>query len=273
MFPDVNEVIAEDKTFKEKIGKLDELLQEIGEDKEDEVEKVFEFEFFTGGRNEKFDRYIRNFGLSTENLRFLDFLQSHSCKEILETNYLKIRIETVNIYFKNDDKNKSIFEFLKNQQNKAKGKINFDFVFDRNHKSYWRWILNGFNAVDEVKFDVLKFKNTKFLLYRFNDVLSQSDQKIIPFIHSVVTDDYLAAEHIQNQNWHYFVEEFLHICKKKKEISQPLQKGTEFLLNTSEHVTIAKESYKTYYNRIERNLLLTIEKLSADDYNKIKDNF
>ena len=46
--------------------------------------KVFEFEFFTGGRNQKFDSLVQKFGLSSENLEFLDFLQWDYCKEILE---------------------------------------------------------------------------------------------------------------------------------------------------------------------------------------------
>ena len=45
-------------------------------------------------KNPTFDKYIRNFGLSNDNLEFLDFIQSDFCKEILESNDLKIHIET-----------------------------------------------------------------------------------------------------------------------------------------------------------------------------------
>ena len=40
----------------------------------------------------QFDTYIRNFGLTSDNLEFLDFIQSEYCKEILENNNLKIHI-------------------------------------------------------------------------------------------------------------------------------------------------------------------------------------
>ena len=41
-------------------------------DNQDE-QKIFEFEFFTGGTNQKFDSFVLKFGLSSENMEFLDF--------------------------------------------------------------------------------------------------------------------------------------------------------------------------------------------------------
>ena len=69
IFPNVNEVIKKYfEGFKEKNGDLNEILNKIGKDDDDENDqKLFEFEFFTGGKNLKFDRYIRNFGLSSDN--------------------------------------------------------------------------------------------------------------------------------------------------------------------------------------------------------------
>ena len=106
-------------------------------------QKLLEFEFFTGGKNQKFDKYIGHFDLSSDNLKFSDFLQSDVCKKILESKDLKIHIETGSIYYKNIDTNESIFEFFKNQQNSSKGNIKFDFVYDGNYDNYFRWILNG----------------------------------------------------------------------------------------------------------------------------------
>ena len=92
--------------------------------------------FFTGGSNQKFDSFVSKFGLSSENVEFLDFLQWDYCKEILENNDLKIHIEIGNIYYKNNDTSKSIFEFMKNQQDSSKGKINFNWTYDGNYNDY-----------------------------------------------------------------------------------------------------------------------------------------
>ena len=102
---------------------MDEIINKVSNIENNEGEqKIFEFEFFTGGTNQKFDLFVRKFGHSSESMEFLDFLQWDYCKEILENNDLKIHIETGNIYYKNNCTNQSIFEFMKNQQDSSKGK-------------------------------------------------------------------------------------------------------------------------------------------------------
>ena len=68
---------------------------------------------------------------------FVDFLQTDYCKEILQSNDLKIHIETGNIYYQDTDTNESIFEFMKNQQDTSKGLINTYLKFDGSYTSYF----------------------------------------------------------------------------------------------------------------------------------------
>ena len=60
-------------------------------------------------------------------------------------------------------------------------------------------------VIKKNKLDVLSFKNAKFF-YRSNDFLNESNFETKKVKHSSVTDDYIAAEEIQNQNWEYFIE-------------------------------------------------------------------
>ena len=46
--------------------------------------------------------------------------------------------------------------------------------------------------------------------------MNQSGENIKVVKHSIVTDDYVAAEEIQNQNWQYFIEQVLEVCKDKE---------------------------------------------------------
>ena len=96
----------------EDVNDLTEILTRIGED-----DTLFEFEFFTGGQNKKFDDIIPGIGPSSDNLEFLDFLQSDQCEPILVRNKLKIHIETGNIYHNDQDTNESILDLFFNQQN------------------------------------------------------------------------------------------------------------------------------------------------------------
>ena len=164
---------------------MEEIINKVSNiDDDQDEQKIFEFEFFKGETNKKFDSFVQKSRLSSENMEFLDFLQWGYCKEILEKNDLKIHLETSNIYYKNNDTNESIFEFMKNQQDSSKSKINFYLTYDGNYNDYFRWILNGFHAYEKTKLDLLTFKNTKYLLYCFNDLLESSDQSIIKIKHT-----------------------------------------------------------------------------------------
>ena len=179
----------------EDVNDLTEILTRIGED-----DTLFEFEFFTGGQNKKFDDIIPGIGPSSDNLEFLDFLQSDQCEPILVRNKLKIHIETGNIYHNDQDTNKSILDFFFNQQNPITRVINFDIVYGESYADYFNWLINGFDSYQKNKLDVLTCKNSKYLFYRFNDILKESNFEVKKVKNSVVTDDYIATEETQNQN-------------------------------------------------------------------------
>ena len=128
LFPDVDEAIKEkQETFKERTENIKELVQKVG-DADKDSQLTFQFEFFQGGENAKFSSFMNNFGLTEENQKFVEFLQSEYCRKIFETNNLKIHIETGNIYYQDRDTNESIFHFIQNQQNITKGVIQKDLV-------------------------------------------------------------------------------------------------------------------------------------------------
>ena len=92
-FPNIDEVEKEKQDgekYEEEVKNLTEILSKIGED-----ETPFEFEFFSGGKNEKFDHICPGLGLLSDNLDFLDFLQSHECKKYLYRINLKFILKLV----------------------------------------------------------------------------------------------------------------------------------------------------------------------------------
>ena len=132
--------------------------------------------------------------------------------------------------------------------------------------------MNGFDSYEKSKLDVLSYKNTKYLFLCFNDLSNQSGWNIKVVKHSGVTDDYIAAEEIQNQNWQYFIEQVLEVCKDK-EIGRTIRKSQDFLLDTVENVALAKKSHETFYNICTWNFYSAIEKILIDEYKIIKEDF
>ena len=108
------------------------------------------------------------------------------------------------------------------------------------------------------------------MVYRFNDFQNSIGESLIKIRHTLVTDNYLAAEEIQNQDWEYFIERVIEVFKFNNSSIRP---DEEFLLSTIENVTIAKQVYTMIYNVIARNFSLTILKLSVDEKKDINDDF
>ena len=161
---------------------------------------------------------------------------------------------------------------MKNQQNTSKGIINSDLKFDGTYKNHFQWIFNGFEAQEKNRYDLFSFKNTKYLAYCFNDLQNSIGEPLIKIRHIVATDNYLAAEEIQNQNWQYFIERIIEVYKSK-EAGSTIKSTEDFLLTTVENVTVAKKVYETFYNTVARNFNLTISKTSVDEQKKLKKIF
>ena len=196
-FPDINEVLEEDLKNEGKQDVIENLGHILGDV---DRETPFEFECFTGGKNKKFDEYMRGTALSTDNLEFLDFLQSDRRKQIFIENKLKVNTESGNIYYDNKDTNHGILDLIFNQQNPGTGEIPCNLTYGDSYKNYFNWLMTGFDSYEKAKLDVLKFKNAKYLFYRFNNFLSESNATIKKIKHSTMTDDFMAAEEIQNEN-------------------------------------------------------------------------
>ena len=266
LFPDIDQKVNEkEKDFKLDIENLSQVLSEIG--KSEIV--PFEFEFFHGGQNEKFSEIICSLAPTTDNLEFLDFLQSDDCRNILVDNKLKIHVETGNIYYDDKDTNESIHDFIIAQQNPISGAIEHNFVFDHDYITYFDWLINGFSTSQKQKLDIFKNKNSKFLFYHFNEYSQQAKLELKKIKHSVVMQDYIAAEEIQNKDWQYFVESVLKSSIEPKEKESVKQ----FQLDTLENITIVKKTYEKLYNTVAKSFFSTLQKLPFEERENISDDF
>ena len=111
----------------------------------------------------------------------------------------------------------------------------------------------------------------KYLFYQFNDYLECLFEPIKPVHHSVLTDDDLALEVIQNEKLQYFIETFLKACKANRGGINNIVvlKSINLIKNPIENLTIYKQTYLNFYNQILQYLENTIKHLPADDRNEI----
>ena len=127
-----------------------------------------------------------------------------------------------------------------------------------------------FEAQEETGYDIFSNQNTKYLVYRYNDFHNSIGNPLIKIRNSLVTDDYLAAEEIQNQDWEYFIEYVIEVCKFD---GAGVRANEEFLLTTLENVTIAKRVYALMYNTVARRFGQSIQNLSYGEQKDIGNDF
>ena len=81
-----------------------------------------------------------------------------------------------------------------------------EFTFTDSYEDYSEWLVHRFKRGDVQKYDVLTNKNSKYSFHQFNDYLQRVLEPIKPINHSVITDDGIALDVIQNENEQYFLE-------------------------------------------------------------------
>ena len=57
-------------------------------------------------------------------------------------------------------------------------------TFDGSYKNYFQWILNEFDAQKKTTFDIFFNKNTKYLVYCYNDYQNSVGESLIKIGHS-----------------------------------------------------------------------------------------
>ena len=99
--------------------------------------------------------------------------------------------------------------------------------------------------------------------------MQQNGDEIKKIKHSVVTQDYIAAQEIQDKNWKYFVESVLSLSEDATD--KEYQKS--FQLDTQENTLILKKTYEKLYNQIAKQFDKTLQKMPFDLFKEIEEDF
>ena len=261
LLPNIDEIVDKQnhKTNQLPIDKMTNILSRI------DIDKIpLELEFFGGGENQLSDNYVKALQLSPN--YFIPIWEKY--KEILLPNKLKIHVETGNIYYDNQNTNESIYSFFSAQKDPDKAFIDFEFTFADSYEDYFEWLIVSFDSYEKTKLDILANKNSKFLFYRFNDFLLQRLREP-KLVRHYITDDYVALDRIQNQNWQYLIESILDACKSNNSGEANEIKKLKIVENSVENITICKKTYQSFYDQIAQNLINTINELPADEIEEI----
>ena len=273
-FPDIQQKITPEKIIKEDPDAL------IHEDKE--VEKILEkilnegndehasLKFTFGGENETFKNKLIELGLDGGNEAFIEFLLSEFSARIMKNDKLKIHIESGDIYFGGFNTGESLYDFLKTQQNQDKQSINYDFYYNKSYEQYFREYLNNINGEINDRLDLLTHRNTKYLFYRFNDILLNAGIDLIKIKHSEKIKDEIAIEEIEKTDWQYFINRLLEITISSEIGDDEFDNDEiETVKNYSKNLVLVRKAYDKFYDGISSVFTPLIKSLPQEEKDEI----
>ena len=120
---------------------------------------------------------------------FVSFLRSDTSQNIMTNNSLSIHIESGDIFYDNFNTNENFYGFVLAQQDESKQvmpkRISYHYSFDKYIKKY----LPSFSIGEGEELDLLSDKNSKYLLYKFNDCIESLGAEKILIRHSLKAKD------------------------------------------------------------------------------------
>ena len=218
-----------------------------------------ELQFFNGGVeqvNVLYDR-LNSEGLVQGNEEFVEFLATDDCQDALQRDGISIHIPTGDIFINSQNTEESIYSFLDNQQDETKKDIPLDFSYDDNLNDYMTKYLPAINDYDEVKYDFLANKNSKFLFNLFNKYQENRGRKKLPVKHTKVSADGYALKKLQDRNWPYFVNRIIEFPQGVYDINDIKTTDAEevnILNNTRTNFEITKNLYNELLTSVGINL-------------------
>ena len=187
----------------------DEILKDIMDEYEidkirdtmDETAQVPEsIYFFYGGESEQFVNALEFISLSPINRGFSTFLLSDLGRQTMTQNKLSIHVESGDIFYDNHNIGENFCNFLLSQQNDEAAYVSKKFSYGNSFEVYISTFLQDFSTDDEENFDLLAFKNSEYLFYRFSDFVKAYGNPRHELLHTRKMLDTVGMKKVEEKN-------------------------------------------------------------------------
>ena len=265
IFPDADNVLGDNDYFNNLSSARVLTQPEINE---------AEIQFFNDGRegaNNLLEQLHSN-DRTRGNEEFVNFLTTDTCREALQRDNISIHVPTGDIFVNNQNTKESLYKFLENQQDETKKDIPLDFSYDDDLNDYMTKYLPSINDYDEVKYDFLSNKNSKFLFNLFNKNQEVRGKTKLPVKHTKISNDDYALRTLQDKNWPYFISRIIEFSQGVFDINDIITSNPEevnILNNTRSNFEITKNLYNELLTSVGINLHEFFINLGIEEKHKI----
>ena len=118
------------------------------------------------------------------------------------------------------------------------------FSYRNSFEAYISSFLQSFSIKDQEKFDLLAFKNSKYLFYRFNDFIKVNGNPRYKLLHTRKMLDTVGLQKVEQKNKQFLIEKIIHDIEFENLYATDSERKPEIMSMIEGNYRIAREVYQ-----------------------------
>ena len=228
--------------------------------------------FFYGGDSQKFVDALESVGLSPINREFAAFLLSNLGRQTMTQNKLSIHVESADVFYDNHNTAENFYSFLLSQQNDEAAYVPKTVSYRNNFEQYITTFLQSFSIDDQEKFDLLAFKNSKYLFYRFNDFIKVYGNPRYKLLHTRKMLDSVGIKKVEEKNKQFLIEKIIHGVEFENFYQSNLEKKPEIMETIESNYKVARRVYQYLYYDLAELFSKYVQSMSSFELQDIDED-
>ena len=200
-----------------------------------------------GGDSQQFVDALEFLGLSPINREFAAFLLSDHARQTMTQNKLSVHVESGDIFYDNHNTEENFYSFLLSQQNDEAAYVPKKFSYRDTFEKYISSFLQNFSIDDQEIFDLLAFKNSKYLFYRFNDFVKAYGNPRYKLLHTRKMLDSVALQKVEDKNKQLLVEKIIHGVEFENFYQANPEQKPKMIKTIESNYKVARRVYQNLY--------------------------
>ena len=242
-------------------------------DKMDETSDMPEsIYFFYGGDSQKFVDALEFVGLSPINREFAAFLLSNLGRQTMTQNKLSIHVESADVFYDNHNTGENFYSFLLSQQNDETAYVPKNFSYRKSFEHYITTFLQAFSIDDQEKFDLLAFKNSKYLFYRFKDFIKAYGNPRYKLLHTRKMLDSVGIKKVEEKNKQFLIEKIIHGVEFENFYQSNPEKKPEIMETIKSNYKVARRVYQYLYYDLAELFSKYVQSMSSFELQDIDED-
>ena len=180
-------------------------------------------------------------------------------------NKLSIHVESGDIFYDNHNTGENFYNFLLSQQNDEAAYVPKRLSYKNSFEAYISSFLQSFSINDQEKFDLLAFKNSKYLFYRFNDFIKAYGNPRYKLLHTRKMLDTVGLKKIEEKNKQFLLEKIIHGIEFENLYATDSERKPEIIYTIVKNYRIVRTVYQQLYLDVPEPFSEFIRSLSSSE--------